>query len=271
MKNKRFLGFLMVVLLLSCFVVSAFATEAQLDHVTDEAGLFTDEERQALEQRAEAISEKYQFGVYIVTLEDFKDYTNSSDIEKFAVRFYDQYTLGYGEDHAGTMLMLSMAERDYDLDFNSKRANTIFTEAGRDWMENRFLVYFRGNDFYGGFEEYLNTCQEYLEAAKNGQPVGEGMPSSADEEKLSPIFALIPGVIAALVVGIITCAPMHSAGVKRDADQYVIQGSLNLRRRSDMFLHRSVSRRPRQTESSGSSGGSHHYSSGSHSGRSGKF
>ena len=51
----------------------------------------------------------------------------------------------------------------------------------------------------------------------------------------------------------------------------VIQGSLNLRRRSDMFLHRSVSRRPRQTESSGSSGGSHHYSSGSHSGRSGKF
>ena len=97
------------------------------------------------------------------------------------------------------------------------------------------------------------------------------MPSSADKDKLSPIFALIPGVIAALVVGIITCAPMRSAGVKRDADQYVIQGSLNLRRRSDMFLHRSVSRRPRQTQSSDSSGGSHHYSSGSHSGRSGKF
>ena len=106
MKNRRFLGFVMVVLLLSCFAVSAFATAAQLTYV------FTDEERQALEQRAEAISEKYQFGVYIVTLEDFKDYTNSSNIEKFAVRFYDQYTLGYGEDHAGTMLMLSMAERD---------------------------------------------------------------------------------------------------------------------------------------------------------------
>ena len=271
MKNRRFLFLVTAVLLLACFAVSAFATEAQLDYVTDEAGLFTDEQWQALERRAEAISEEYGFGVYIVTLDNFKDYTNSSNIEKFAVRFYDEYTLGYGEDHAGTMLMLSMAERDYVLDFNSKRGDEIFTEAGRDWMENRFLVHFRGNDFYSGFSEYLNACEEYLEAARNGEPVGKGMPSSADEGKLSPAIALIPGAIAALLVGIFTSAPMHSAGVKRDADQYVVHGSLELRRRSDMFLHRSVSRRPRQTQSSNSSGGSHHYSSGSHSGRSGKF
>ena len=271
MKKRGLLGLLTAVLLVACLAVSAFATEAQLDYVTDEAGLFTDEQWQTLERRAEAISEEYGFGVYIVTLDDFKNYSNSNNIEKFAVRFYDQYTLGYGEDHAGTMLMLSMAERDYDLDFNSERGDEIFTEAGRDWMENRFLIHFRGDDFYSGFMEYLNTCEEYLEAARNGEPVGKGMPSSADEGKLSPAIALIPGAIAALLVGIFTCAPMHSAGVKRDADQYVVHGSLDLCRRSDMFLHRSVSRRPRQTQSSGDSGGSHHYSSGSHSGRSGKF
>lgn len=271
MKKRAFLSVLLAMLLLGCFAVSAFATEAQLNYVTDEAGLFTDAQWEALEQRAQAISEEYNFGVYIVTLEDFRDYTNLSNIEKFAVRFYDEYQLGYGEDKGGTMLMLSMAERDYDLDFNSKRANEIFTEAGRDWMENRFLVHFRGNDFYSGFNEYLNTCEEYLEAARNGEPVGQGMPSSADEEKLPAAIALIPGAIAALLVGIFTCAPMHSAGVKRDADQYVVHGSLELRRRSDMFLHRSVSRRPRENHSSSSSGGSHHYSSGSHSGRSGKF
>ena len=98
------------------------------------------------------------------------------------------------------------------------------------------------------------------------------MASSADEEKLPAAIALIPGAIAALLVGIFTSAPMHSAGVKRDADSYMVQGSLELHRRSDMFLHRSVSRRSRETQSSGNhSGGSHHYSSGSHSGRSGKF
>ena len=269
MKNRRFFSLMLALLLSACFAVTAFA--APTDHVTDEAGLFTDEQRQALEQRAAAISEEYDFGVYIVTLEDFQDYTNSSNIEKFAVRYYDDHEFGFGEDRGGTMLMLSMAQRDYDLDFNSKRANTIFTEAGRDWMENRFLLHFRGDDYYSGFSEYLNTCEEYLEAARNGEPVGQGMRSSADDQKLSPAIALIPGAIAALLVGLLTSAPMHSAGVKRDANQYMVRGSLNLLRRSDMFLHRSVSRRPRQTQSSGGSGGSHHYSSGSHSGRSGKF
>ena len=269
MKNRRFFSLMLALLLSACFAVTAFA--APTDHVTDEAGLFTDEQRQALEQRAAAISEEYDFGVYIVTLEDFQDYTNSSNIEKFAVRYYDDHEFGFGEDRGGTMLMLSMAQRDYDLDFNSKRANTIFTEAGRDWMENRFLLHFRGDDYYSGFSEYLNTCEEYLEAARDGEPVGQGMRSSADDQKLSPAIALIPGAIAALLVGLLTSAPMHSAGVKRDADQYMVRGSLNLLRRSDMFLHRSVSRRPRQTQSSGGSGGSHHYSSGSHSGRSGKF
>lgn len=270
MKSRHFSAIFLALLMAVCLAATAFASDVQLSHVTDQAGLFTDTQREALEQRAEAISEEYDFGVYIVTLEDFQDYTNSSNIEKFAVRFYDEYGLGYGDDHAGVMLMLSMAERDYDLDFNSKRANTIFTEAGRDWMENRFLVHFRGNDFYSGYSEFLNTCEEYLEAARNGEPVGQGQPSSADEGKLSPAIALIPGAIAALLAGILTCAPMNTAKVKRDANQYVVQGSLNLRRRSDMFLHRSVTRRPRESSSS-NSGGSHHYSSGSHSGRSGKF
>lgn len=274
MKSRRFLGLLTAVLLALCMLVTVFAADAQLSHVTDRAGLFTDSQRQALEQRAAAISEKYDFGVYIVALDNFQNYTNSSNIEKFAIRFYDDNKLGYGDDRGGVMLLLSMEDRDYNLDFNGKRSKTIFTEAGRDWMENRFLVHFRGDDFYSGFSEYLNTCEEYLEAAQNGAPVGQGQPSSADEENPSLAIALIPGAIAALLAGIITCAPMRSAGIKRDADQYVVRGSLNLRRRSDMFLHRSVSRRPRQTESnnhSGGSGGSHHYSSGSHSGRSGKF
>lgn len=265
---KRYFAILLALLLAACLAVTAFATGEQMSHVIDRAGLFTDEQRQALEQRAQTISETYDFGVYIVTVEDFKDYTNSSRIEKFAVKFYDENNFGCGDDRAGTMPMLSMAERDYDLDFNSRRADTIFTEAGRDWMENRFLVHFRGNDFYSGFNEYLNTCEEYLRAAQEGTPVGQGQGSSTGGGKLSPAIALIPGAIAALLAGVITCAPMHSAKMKREADQYVVRGSLNLIRRSDMFLHRSVSRRPRETQTSS---GSHSYSSGSHSGRSGKF
>lgn len=278
MKRRYFAILLMAALLVSCFAVSALATQAQLNYVTDEAGLFTDTERGTLESRAQEISERYDFGVYIITLPDYRDYTTSSSVETCAMELYDDNTLGWGSDRAGTMLLLSMQERDFDLDFYSSRANRIFTEVGRDRMEDRFIPYFRNDNFYGGYMEYLNTCEEYLQAAEEGHPVGEGESRhSGQDEKASPALALIPGGIAALLVGIFTSAPMHSAKQQRDANQYV-RGRLNLRRRSDMFLNRTVSRSPRNTESrssgsSGSSGGSHShsYSSGGHSGRSGKF
>lgn len=275
MKRRYFAILLMAALLVSCFAVSALATQAQLNYVTDEAGLFTDTERGTLESRAQEISERYNFGVYIITLPDYRDYTTSSSVETCAMELYDDNTLGWGSDRAGTMLLLSMQERDFDLDFYSSRANRIFTEVGRDRMEDRFIPYFRNDNFYGGFMEYLDTCEEYLQAAEEGRPVGEGESRySGQDEKASPALALIPGGIAALLVGIFTSAPMHSAKQQRDANQYV-RGRLNLRRRSDMFLNRTVSRSPRNTESrsSGSSGGSHShsYSSGGHSGRSGKF
>ena len=105
MKSRHFSAIFLALLMAVCLAATAFASDVQLSHVTDQAGLFTDTQREALEQRAEAISEEYDFGVYIVTLEDFQDYTNSSNIEKFADRFYDEYGLGYGDDHAGVMPM----------------------------------------------------------------------------------------------------------------------------------------------------------------------
>lgn len=274
MKNyRRIAASLIVMVLMFCFCTAAFASNAQLDHVTDAAEFFSEEQLEALEKKAEAISRKYNLGVYILVLDDFKQYSNTNSIERFAVNTYDEYELGYGSDHAGTMLILSMSERDYNLNFYGDRAHYAFTEAGRDKMEDRFLRYFRNNDFYGGFNEYLKTCEEYLAAAENGTPVGQGERSSADEESGgSLMIAIIVAGVVTLIVGISLAAPMHSAGEKRDANAYVVKGSMNLLRRSDMFLHRSVTRTPRQTSSSSSSGsGSHHYSSGGHSGRSGKF
>ena len=278
MKKQHAASIVLVVLLVICLAAPAFATEAQLNYVTDEAGLFTDSQCAALEERAAAISEQYNFGVYIITLQDYRDYTTSSSVETCAMELYDDNDLGWGSDRAGTMLLLSMEERDFNLDFNSSRADRIFTEAGRDRLENRFLRYFRQDDFYGGFREYLDACEEYLAAAEAGHPIGEGETSSDrayyEEEKASPALALIPGAIAAVLVGVCMSAPMRSAKQQRDANQYT-RGRLNLHRRSDMFMNRTVSRSPRNTEQSHQSGGggshSHSYSSGSHSGRSGKF
>lgn len=269
--KRRIVLLITAILLLTCCLTSASATQAQLRYVTDMADLLTQEQVDALEVRAAQISERYNFGVYIITVNDFRQYANASRISSAAIEIYDSYQLGWGEDHAGTMLMLSMNERDYNLDFNSSRADEAFTGAGRDRLEERVVSYLRNNDYYGAFQRYLSACDEYLLAAENGQPVGKGEHSSEDSEREGALFiAVAVGAVAALITGLILSAPMHTAGLKHDANAYAVAGSLKLHRRSDMFLHRSVTRVPRQTQSS-SGGSSHHYSSGSHSGRSGKF
>lgn len=266
--KRRLIPIIAVILLLSCFAGSAWA--ATTAHVADAAELFTSSQLQALEDKAASISQRYNFGVYVITLDDFRNYTSSGRISDFVIALYDAQALGMGSDRAGASLTISMAERDYNLDFYSSRADEAFTEAGRDRMEERILDYFRRNDFYGGFNEYLDICEEYLAAAEAGHPVGQGERSSADAGDVPAAIAVVPGFVAAVVVGLVLWLPMKTAKTRHDADQYAVPGSLNLSRRSDMFLRRSVSRRPRQTQSSGGSH-SRHYSSGGHSGRSGKF
>lgn len=273
---KRRIAIAGLVLLLTCMVFPMCFAQGTFPFITDKAGLLTAEEVRALEDRASEISTRYEMGVYIIALDDFQKYSNYRSISNAAMDIYDSYGLGLGEDKAGVTLMLSMAERDYNLDFYGSRADYAFTEAGRDRMEERIVSFLRYGDYYGAFSAWLDLCDSYLRAAKDGNPVGQGEPSSADWQEDSEgmgFLAVIPGIVAAALTGAVLVAPMRTAGQKANANDYVVDGSLELTRRSDMFLRRSVTRRPRQNNSNSrpGGGGGVHYSGGGHSGRSGKF
>ena len=102
---------LAVLLLIICLSVPAFA-DAQLNHVTDEAGILYDSDIAALEERAAAVSEQYDCGVYIVTVEDFTDYSDAYYVDDFGEELFSSYDLGLGDGNCGILLILSMAERD---------------------------------------------------------------------------------------------------------------------------------------------------------------
>lgn len=178
MKKRRLLPLLLAALLLLTVPMVAFAaaddSDSKLRYMTDAANLLTDDQDRALESRAQEISQEYGFSVYIIAVDDYRVYSTKTDFWDASVELYDSYELGWGPEKAGAVLLLSMNERDFCLHFNSDQANTVFTEAGRDRIEDRVLPYLRENDYYGGFNEYLNCCQEYLEAARNGTPIGEG-------------------------------------------------------------------------------------------------
>ena len=278
MKQRRFLSILLgILLLVSVTMAVSGESGGKLPYVTDAANLLTDEQQMALEARAEEISQTYSFGVYIIAVNDYTKYSNESDFWDANVDIYETYDLGWGPEKAGASFMLSMEGRDFCLHFNADRANYVFSEAGRDAIEDRVISYLRDNDYYGAFNEYLNACQEYLEAEENGTPIAQGQPSRNDAPKSRgfSILFFLPGLFAAGVAAVVLVAPMHSAGVKSQADDYAVPGSMRLTRQSDHFLRRTVTRQPKPTEnhSSGSGGGSitTSHSTGSHSGRTGKF
>ena len=81
-------------LVLCVSVAAAEQTGAQLSYVTDAAGLLSENENMLLEKMAESVSQKYGVGVYIVTVEDYRDF-HSEGVYKATYTIYHQYTMGF--------------------------------------------------------------------------------------------------------------------------------------------------------------------------------
>ena len=113
--KERIRCLLLTFIIALVFCVNVSATEqtgAQLYYVTDEAGLLSENENMMLEKMAETVSQKYDIGVYIVTVEDYRDF-HSEGVYKATYTIYHEYTMGEGPDRDGIMLLLSMDDRDW--------------------------------------------------------------------------------------------------------------------------------------------------------------
>ncbi len=271
--KKRIGLFLTVLALALCLfpalpVRAAGFEEAQLGFVTDAAGLLSGDAYSRLEQQAQDISTRYSCGVYIITVDDFTDYTNESTPYEAAKAFYRDYSLGCGLDRSGVLLLLSMAERDYAL-IAYGYGNTAFTDYGKDKLSDEFLDDFGDDDWYGGFQDYLTKCDSMLEAARDGHPLDVGS---------NPMIAFA-GIAISLLLGCggafafcwwLKERQMKSVAAKTEADTYLSAGSVEITNREDRFTHTTEVRTEIEKASGGGSGGTTIDSDG-FSGKSGKF
>lgn len=256
------------VLLLTAITIPAMANEdAQLPYVTDLAGLLTDTQQQSLEALAQDISREYQCGVYIIAVEDFTDYSHASGIRQAAEDIYLQYDLGYGSRDDGVLLMLSMDERDYALIVYGDNALLAFTDYGQEQLEKTFLDDFRYDDWYDGFEDYLNKSAYLLSLAESGTPLDVEKEGGSYFVELLVIIlgsCLISGLICGVLV-----SQMKTAVKGTHATEYITEKGIDIRVRTDRYTHTTQVRRKIQTNNS--SGGRATTNSRGFSGRSGKF
>lgn len=273
--KKRLFAFLLSLGLLFALANGAFAAEADDFFVLDYANILSDAQEQSLAETARSLSETYGCSVHIGTIDDMRDY-GFHNIEDCAEYFFDANGLGVGEERTGILLLLSMAERDYDIDAHGSFAHYAFTDYGKTTISDEFLDNFRENDWYGGFADYLARCGTMLRLAQDGEPV-DITDAQRVRARITP-----GGVIVSLLLSLLgawgACSALkrrhNSVRTAADADSYVAQGAVHFRVREDRFTHATETRRrierSRSTSGGGGRGGTT-ISSGGHSHSSGKF
>ena len=272
--KKKLLCLLLALLLTAALAVPVLAAEDPGDdfYVIDLYGLLDDNQKEVLSSAAAEITDKYGCSVHIGVIGDMRDY-GFSDIESCAEEFFNSFGLGVGDDHTGILLLLSMAERDYDIDAHGEFAHYAFTDFGKTTISDEFLDNFREDDWYGGFFDYLSRCETMLQLARNGEPV-DVTAAQRIQGRLTP-GGIILSLLLSLLISWVICTLLESKNksvkTAADADSYVGAGAVQFRIRNDHFINRTVTRTRIERSSGGSHGGGTTISSGGHSHSSGKF
>lgn len=275
MKNKRiYPGILLVTLALCvslCLGEKAFASQTEKESpvrdgwIMDGAGLLTESEEEALEEKSEQILSKYGVSAVIITTNRFE----GSDILDWERKLFAEQGLGAGEKNSGLMLGISMEERDWGITAYGE-AEPIFGAYSRETIGEEILDDLSDGDYYDSFDTFLDMTDTFLADAKEGRIYSESNPYKKKWNPAIIVFgSLVVSFFVSLVIVMIWKKAMNTRVLQDHAGAYLEQGSFALTNRSDIFLYHTVSRSRRQKEHSSSSGGGSMHSSGN--GTSGKF
>ena len=244
MKRKLF-AFLLCVLLLSSGLLMVSAATSP---VQDYANLMTSAERDDLLRQIQGIRQEHEMDVVILTVPSLM----GKSAQAFADDFYENNR--YSPD--GVLFLIDMGSRQWHI---STSGTAIEALSDRDLMtiEDRVIPYFSEGRYYDGFFRFLDILPDHL---KNGSGSGFNL-----------LISLLGGAAIAGICLLVMRSSMNTKKPQRSAENYMTDGSYQLRQHQDLFLYSNISKRPRpQNNSSGSS--THRSVSGTrHGGRGGRF
>ena len=254
---------LIVLTLALCLLLTAvFTVQAAPSRLVDEAGLLSGSEQKAIAATLDEISARHGMDIVIVTV----DSTDGKSPMEYADDFFDYG--GYGSD--GILLLVSMEDSDWWVS-TTGYGITAVTDAGLDYMSDRFVPYLSDGDYAESFECFASLCDEFITKAKSGDPYDtHNLPKDPFRFGRNVVFALIIGLVVALIVTGKMKNQLKSVVQQAKADDYVTAGSLQITHSRDFHLYTHIDRAEKASSSGGSS--THTSSSGTtHGGGGGKF
>lgn len=232
---KIFLSVLVITVIIVPFATSVSADEIR---VYDDAGLFTSSEKIELESQIKELKEKYNHDFVIVTTND----TNGKSIESYADYYYDYNGFGVGNDKSGCMFTIDMGNRKFDIIKNGL-TNEYVTNKELDKAVSEVESFLKDGQYYRAAQIYLEDMSKYIDNGKYN---------------LTPIEILIAVLISLVVGGIIVGVIVYKYSFAGKQNPYPLKenSKLNLTKRQDVFLNKTVTHVRIQSPKSGSSGGS---------------
>ncbi|MGN0375862.1 MAG: TPM domain-containing protein [Butyrivibrio sp.] len=264
MMKKRIFTLLSALLLCIVTVIPVLA-ESAAPRLVDNADILSESEENTLISKLDEISERQRVDVIIVTVDTIGE---KSPME-YADDFYDYNGYGFGEKKDGVLLLINMEGRDWYIT-TTGYGITAFTDAGREYIADKFLEDLSDGNYAEAFMTYANLCDKFITQAKTGEPYDSGnLPKKPFNFLVCAIVSLVIGLLVALVVTGIMKSKLKGVRFQQGAGSYIKEGSMNVTESRDLFLytHLDMKEKPRDNDS-----GTHTSSSGTtHGGGGGTF
>ena len=241
---KKLISVSVLVLIFIFSVIPVFS--ALTANVLDEAGVFSAEQAQRLQEKIDDINKDAEFTTYAITVDDI----DTSTIEAFSEKYQKQHDL----DDNCVFMIISMGSRDVDICAHGKGENALDQNRREEVYEDMY-DYLHSGSYYQAYDIFLDGVKKY------------------SKPYVSPswiFIALVAGFLISLIISNSLKKQLKTVEFQRDARPYVRPGSMNLRNSRDQFLYFTVNRvaKPKDNggkggmHSSGGGGGSFGHTSG---------
>lgn len=261
--KKRISAFLLMLVLFVTASLPVCAADNVL-RLADNADLLASVEETELLSLLDEISNRQQVDIAVVTT----DTLDGKAIGEYADDYYD--VNGYRAD--GVLLLVDMSNRDWYIS-TSGFGITAVTDAGREYMSEKFLSDLGAGNYAAAFTSYAELCDDFITQAKTGAPYDAGnLPKEPFAVLRNLLIALAVGFIVALIITGIMKGKLKSVHSQSAAGSYIKSGSMQVTVNRELFLYTRVERRKKEQKEDAEGSQTHTSSSGTtHGGGGGSF
>ena len=257
--------------LLATPVLAEESSKVSKDYVVDNADLLTQTEENELSEKLQDISDELQFDVVVVTTNSI----GSKTATEYADDYFDYNGYGRGSNNDGALFLVDMGDRKWAISTSGYGIEAI-VDSALDDMEEEIVPYLKSGDYDGAFNEFADLTYDIVNDAKNGKSYSNSTTSTTKNHKnigTNLIVAFSIGAGISLIIILVYRSKLKPVKFQKEAKEYIVPGSFNLRRSDDVFLYFNITKVPISKNNDSDDSGSFHSSSSgsSHGGSSGSF